>query len=85
MSIEGARHKRLEMFCAPLLLEVGNAGTHLVRAQRQAGCWEGPLKNYLMSKYLEYFRFATNMDFLSRNYESHLDTKSQMCPLLNRR
>ena len=52
VSIEGARHKRLEMFCAPLLLEVGNAGTHLVRAQRQAGCPEGPLKNYLISKYL---------------------------------
>ena len=52
-TIEGARHRYFEMFCAPLLLKVGNAGNHLVRAtQRQAGCPEGPLKNYLISKYL---------------------------------
>ena len=54
-TIEGARHRCLETICAPLLLNVGNAGTHLVSAQRQAGCWEGPLKNYLMSKYLVFF------------------------------
>ena len=52
-TIEGARHRYFEMFCAPLLLKVGNAGNHLVRAtQRQAGCPEGPLKNYLISKNL---------------------------------
>ena len=52
------------MFCAPLLLKVGNAGTHLVRAQRQAGWWEGPLKNYLMSKYLDANPFVyTNLNF----------------------
>ena len=59
--IEGARHsyRYLETICAPLLLKVGNAGNHLVRAQRQAGWLEGPLKNYLISKYLgklAYFR-----------------------------
>ena len=27
--------------------------------------------------FFQYFRFATNVDFPSRNYESHLDTKSQ--------